>query len=89
MESTTTSALCEEKEEEVAEPKEQERSGSEIPTERRTTETPTWTSRAEPLSFNDWTGTRASHVPGGTCLTQRKKHQRANPTQERKAGKQD
>ncbi|KAJ1141996.1 hypothetical protein NDU88_008324 [Pleurodeles waltl] len=71
-ESTTSLALQKEKEEEVAEPKEQERNRSVIPMELRTTETPAQASRAEPLSVNDRTGTRPGHVSGRTWLTQLK-----------------
>ncbi|KAJ1165479.1 hypothetical protein NDU88_005907 [Pleurodeles waltl] len=77
--STERSTLSEEKEEEVAEPKEQERNRSASSTEQWTTETPTWASRAEPPSINDRTGTRADN-PLCTVLYKQKEKENLKET---------
>ncbi|KAJ1098241.1 hypothetical protein NDU88_003357 [Pleurodeles waltl] len=65
-ESMKSSALGEERDEAVAESREQETNRSATLTEQRTTETPSQASRAEPPPINERTGTRAGHVTGGT-----------------------
>ncbi|KAJ1160818.1 hypothetical protein NDU88_001311 [Pleurodeles waltl] len=65
--STERTSLCEE---EVVKPKEPERTDSTTSTGERRKEPTNRVPRGEPSSSSDWTGVRASHVPGGTWLTQ-------------------